>query len=620
MVALLFVATALAGCLGDGKRASVGDRVPLGVHPWPSGDEWPPGLEGPFDILPVLHAPVLSFDGVALDGWIVRPAVPEGVRVPVVLWSAPYFGQCGYYPPPTTPEAAASYPYCSYATGDDEELWDQSSVSEAVPVRFLVERGHAVAIYNVRGTGNSGGCFEWFGPNEQRDQAELVQWLGEQPWSNGRVGMMGLSYHGTTPWEAAIQDPGHLKTIVVAGMISDAYLFSHTPQGATFTTIGLFEAQFALRVSLSPPLKGGPGHSTFDHAGVAADRLCPEVAAYLAEDAAGTVADDRNAAFWEGRRLIDRFPDITASVFLTHGFQDLWYSGHQMQERDVWNLLPGPKRMLEGQWGHSFPNINTVNADRSMEDWNERLLAWLDFWLKGIGEAPPREGVVDYQENTGAWLESSAWPPAEAREEVLHLASGALSPSAGVGSSRFRSVPVENFPAEAMCANKLDAFTGARGLLFRTEPLASPLLLAGNPFAYLRVTSDRPGGLLAVHLYDVDGDVACPEAQNARRLAVGVADLRFHGGSYGGKDFPINAPTDVRVDITNLAERIEQGHRLAALVSYGDAIDRAGQPWSPTIGLDASASHLVLPLVEGSLGGAPPNANYPPRPFLPVAP
>ncbi|MGH2684870.1 MAG: CocE/NonD family hydrolase, partial [Actinomycetota bacterium] len=149
----------------------------------------------------VRHVRVASHDGVRLDGWLVLPPEAETGRVPVVLWSAPYFGQCDYYPFPTD----SPPPRCNYATGDNPELWDNSSVSESVPVNLLVEQGYAVAIFNVRGTGNSGGCFSWFGRAEQLDQALLVEWLAAQGWSNGRVGMMGLSYHGTTPWEAAIQ-------------------------------------------------------------------------------------------------------------------------------------------------------------------------------------------------------------------------------------------------------------------------------------------------------------------------------------------------------------------------------------------------------------------------------
>src|ERR671918_141114 len=62
-----------------------------------------------------------------------------------------------------------------------------ADLDESITPRFLVARGYAVAGFNVRGTGGSGGCLEFFGPKEQRDQAVLVEWLAAQPWSNGRV-------------------------------------------------------------------------------------------------------------------------------------------------------------------------------------------------------------------------------------------------------------------------------------------------------------------------------------------------------------------------------------------------------------------------------------------------
>ncbi len=65
--------------------------------------------------------------------------------------------------------------------------------------------------------------------------------------------MMGLSYHGTTPWEAAIQNPRHLKTIVVAGMVGDWYTFYHTPQGAPFTVGTAFQAIINGTVSFAQP-------------------------------------------------------------------------------------------------------------------------------------------------------------------------------------------------------------------------------------------------------------------------------------------------------------------------------------------------------------------------------
>lgn len=624
MVSALLVVPILAGCLGGSSSESDEGGVPVawprGVHPYPMGNEWPADLPGTFRIGEVLHLPQASFDGINLDGWIIRPDVPEEVRVPIVLWTAPYFGQCAWLPPTSAQAALSDYPSCHYDLPSNPDLWDSDQISEAVPVRFLVEHGYAVAIYNVRGSGNSGGCFEWFGPNEQKDQAVLVEKLASLPWSNGRVGMMGLSYHGTTPWEAAIQNPPSLKTIVVAGMVSDPYTFSHTPQGATFTTIAAFNAHFAWRVSLSPPLNGPTEHYTTDHAPVVPQRACPEVVKAITEDLGGTLTDTRDGQYWSARRLIDRFPDVSASVFLTHGFLDLWGSGHQQQENAAWGVLvKAPKRQLEGQYGHMMPSF--APEDMRIPDWNATVLEWLDFWLKGIGDAPPREGLVDYQDNTGAWHESTAWPPADAHTEVVYLDGRTLSPAPGSGSSTFRSMPVVGFPSEAACSSTGGSDpAGPPGVLLTTEPVSEDVFLAGNPIAYLQITSNLPGGLVAVHLYDVESPDC--DALEMRRLGVGVADLRFHNGNFQGTNFPINTRTPVRIDITNFAEIIPAGHRLGALLSYGDPLDRTGQPFYPQItlhqGMDAESSHLVVPLVNGTLGGSPPTLTYPPRPFVPI--
>lgn len=611
-------ATLAAGCLGEGGAGN-GTRVVAGVHPYPLGDgsEWPVGLRGPFKLLSAEGAKVTAADEVVLDGWIVRPDVPSGVKVPVVLWSSPYFGQCSFLPATTLPPSMPpEYPVCHYAMGDDPRLWDSNDVAEAVPVDRLVSEGYAVAIFNVRGTGNSGGCFEWFGPKEQADQALLVEWLGTQDWSNGRVAMMGLSYHGTTPWEAAVQNPPHLKTIVVAGMIGDAYTFSHTPQGATFTTIGVFDDQYWLRVSGSPPLNGPPEHYTTDHAAARAERMCPETAQVLAEDESGTFTDVRNGQYWDARRLIDRFPEVQAAVFLTHGFDDNVGSGHQAQENVVFrSLAMAPKRQLEGQWPHMMPGFDPEFAPTYGDSWDNVVVRWFDYWLKGLG-TPEHLGEVEFQDGKDAWHASTDWPPAEQKEEVLYLAGGKLSPTAGSESGSFRSRPGE-FPSELLCGGTvLPTVAESPALVYVSEPAAADTFVAGNPIAYLQAESDQPGGLVAVDLYDV-----APDCAGSAYWGRGVADLRFHDGVFEGHDFPTGDARPVRIDVTDFAEWMPSGHRLGVVVSYGDTEDRTGQPYSPLVTLhgdgSASSSHVVVPVLEGGFGGSAPTLAYPPRPFVP---
>jgi len=101
----------------------------------------------------------------------------------------------------------------------------------------------------------------------------------------------------------------------------------------------------------------------------------------------------------------------------------------------------------------------------------------------------------------------------------------------------------------------------------------------------------------------------------ARRIAFGAADLRFHAGNLIGSDFPVGEPTRVRVDLTNLAEVIEPGHRLAMLVSFGAPVNE-NRNFEPAITVMEGPSHLVVPIVRGTLGGPLADLDaYPPRPF-----
>jgi predicted acyl esterase len=218
---------------------------------------------------------------------------------------------------------------------------------------------------------------------------------------------------------------------------------------------------------------------------------------------------------------------------------------------------------------------------------------------------------VDYQDTAGAWRSSAAWPPAEARAEALFLAGEALAPAPGDAPRSFRAAWVPF--TEAHC--DLDAGLGLRYL---SEPLAQRAVLAGNPFAHLEVASDRPGGGFTLALLDLPADATCQdflEPGEEGLISYGSVDLQYHRGTFRAKDFPAGAPQPVRVDLFNQAWVVEPGRRIGLAVlrdlwEFG--------PHQPEITLHPG-SHLVLPLVEGTLGGGPlPGVDYLPRPFVPA--
>jgi len=123
-------------------------------------------------------------------------------------------------------------------------------------------------------------------------------------------------------------------------------------------------------------------------------------------------------------------------------------------------------------------------------------------------------------------------------------------------------------------------------------------------------------------LFDIGPDFACENGQpvDVSYLSSGGADLRFHQGNMVAKDFPIGTPTPLRIDFHSVASNIDAGHRLALLAWSGHWLDRASQPAAPMLTLHADGdipSHIVLPFVEGTLGGEETTYEYPPRPFMP---
>jgi hypothetical protein len=506
---------------------------------------------------------------------------------------------------------------------------------------------------------------EFFGPNEQKDQGFLVDWLAAQPWTNGRVAMGGVSALAGTAMEAAITAGHGLKTIIISGVVSDLYTIYGTPQGAIRTTYPTDLSLKATEVSLLPstgfllpyadwPDAGETQHATTGWVPLVPERACPELVRTAIAPHTAHATDVRDAEYFNARRLIDRLPDSTAAVLLAHGF--LESAAHSFQESALWHALRGaPKRQIEGLWGHQFPtNSDTHVAPASPQlldpaweksTWHDVLFNWIDYWLKGQG-APEHLGVVDYQDRAGTWHQSNAWPPSEARDEVQYLSGGAMSRVTGDASRSFRSAPdprnsfknsratcsmlggqVGCTPAQYKPWAALCDDTATSGVSYKTDPAREPVTIAGNPFAYLRLQADQPGGIVSLDLLDLSPEFACNdkgEPTGLLELASGAADLRFHSGNFTGTDFPVGVPKSVRIELMDFAHVLPAGHRLALVVGYGDGVVgwTSLQPYFPTVtvlaGHDSLASHVVLPVVDGTLGGSPPTVAYPPRPFVPA--
>ncbi|MGH3266077.1 MAG: CocE/NonD family hydrolase, partial [Trebonia sp.] len=124
------------------------------------------------------------------------------------------------------PDSAGRFPALLAASPYPRQMQDLGAPAgfvEAGVTDFWVPRGYVHVIANLRGTCGSEGTFSFFDTQERQDVYDLVEWVAAQPWCDGNVGMIGISYFAMTQLEAAVERPPHLKAIFPLAVTADLY-------------------------------------------------------------------------------------------------------------------------------------------------------------------------------------------------------------------------------------------------------------------------------------------------------------------------------------------------------------------------------------------------------------
>lgn len=554
--------------------------------PAPDGSTDVPGgaSGGSFAIAPPERVVFAASDGIDLVATLWRPVGVD--RAPVILHAQPYASGCSM---PGSVVFGDPYPQpCRPPTSDEFWLDEYNGAPRA-----LVASGFAFVDLNVRGTGESGGCFSLNGPEEREDLRVVLDALANASWSTGRLGMMGLSYMGTTPFVALGHRHPALQAVVAGGIGTNEYYYRFTPQGAGSGAGGLAFAPFWLGSIVGPQLGGGP-NALPGAATTYPERWCPEFVEGFANAGASTATEARERAYFLARRHVAHVKDVNAGVLVVQGLPDR--AG--LQWEPLWDALgDAPKSLVLGDWPHRFPD--TALLAGSGLAWPDLPIAWFDHFLRD-GPAPSSLGRVHHEVPGREWRVSDAWPALAS--EALYLDGSALAAAPGAEGLAFASVP-----GGAAC--------GAPGTwaVAMTKPLERPALLAGNPMAWLEVRVDAPAAVIAVDVWDVPGDDVC----EGEILTMGAADLRFLDDPFTGRDVPAGAPLGVRVDLYGVSHEVPAGHRLAVTFSASGGIGAQGRPTTATVEILPGASHLLVPTGAG-LGAPPPDVAYPPMPLGPA--
>jgi len=420
--------------------------------------------------------PVPMDDGVVLRADVFRP---EGDGpFPVLLTYGPYAKglpfQTGY--PSAWERMVAEHPDVAAGSSNQYQNWEVADPEKWVP------HGYACVRVDSRGCGRSPGYINHFAERENRDFHDCVEWAGSLPWSNGKVGISGISYYAMNQWLVAATQPPHLAAICVWEGASDWYreLARHGGILCTFAE-HWFDMQIkTVQYGLGDNGPRNPvtgqlicGDETLDEATLAANRI----------DYAGLIRDHE----FEDAVCRERMPDfskVTVPLLSAGnwGGQGLHLRGNvegflRSASEQKWLEVHG----LE-HWTHYYTDYG-VSLQRR----------FFDHFLKGADNGwdaePPVQLQIRHVDGTFTPRAEPSWPLPGTQWTDLYLEGETLS-----------SVP------GAATEVSFDAL--GEGVTFTTPPLPEDTEITGPLSARIHLSSSTTDAdvFLVVRAFSPDGD------------------------------------------------------------------------------------------------------------------
>ncbi len=504
-------------------------------------------------------------DGIRLAARIWLPADAENDPVPAILEYLPYRKRDG-----TAERDQLTHPY-------------------------IAGHGYACVRVDIRGCGDSEGILtDEYTQQELDDGVEVINWLAQQAWCTGNVGMTGISWGGFNALQVAAMRPGPLKAIITLCSTDDRYADDIHYKGGCLINENLGWGATMLSYSSRAPDPAVFGDGWFD---AWMHRLQNEP--FLA---ATWLQHQRRDDYWKHGSVCEDYSCIEAAVLAVGGFNDAYTNA-------VFRMLANlkaPVKTIVGPWAHKYPHL-AVPGPRI--GFLQEALRWWDFWLKGeatgvLQDPPVRAYLMEPvapdglpSKIPGKWISESGWPGASSQPNRLYLTPDGLRETPGPEQCINLNSPQTTgrdggefcvmWPGPEFATDQ--ARDDAGSLTFDTPVLGETMDLVGQAVLELEFTSSKPIALLAVRLNDV-----CPNGTDSRitymlqNLTHIVSDEHPEALEPGVRYFG-------RIRLDDVARTLPKGHklRLALSTCYWPLMWPA--PETVTLQIHTARSWLTVP-------------------------
>ena len=466
---------------------------------------------------------------------------------------------------------------------------------------YFAGHGYACLRVDIRGSGNSEGLLrDEYLKQEQDDALEVLNWIEEQNWCSGNIGMIGISWGGFAALQIAGRRPSQLKAIITCCSTDDRYTDDVHWMGGCFLNDGLSWGSGFLAGIVRPPDPEVVGEAWKK---IWANRLAieePPVVRWLRHQT--------KDPFWQHGSINMDYEKINCAVYAVGG----WTDGYTNAIFRLMKSLSCPRSALVGPWTHFYPHLG--EPGRAI-GFLQEALRWWDRWLKstknGIDDEPM---IISWmQENLkahpakptigGRWLQSFSWPIDGQPYKNLFIHGKSLKETKGAAEVHKISSPVRcGLRGGEWCPKD----SGAHGpeyqldqreddglsLCFETSPLAQPIEIFGAPSLELELKSEKTVGLLAVRLCEVRPD------GSSSRVSFALVNLCHKDGSENPKPLIPGENFRLIVKLNFVAYKFGVNNRLRIALSNNYWPMAWPSSKNSVLSFNSTSFKLNLPLID----------------------
>ena len=526
--------------------------------------------EYPHEVIEEVNVAIPMPDGVTLAARIWRPRGAEAAPVPGILEYLPYRKRFG-----TAARDEAMHPY-------------------------LAGHGYACIRVDLRGSGESDGVLEdEYLQQELDDGVKVIEWIAAQPWCDGNIGMMGISWGGFNGLQLAAMRPPALKAVATLCSTDDRFADDIHHMGGCLLGDQLSWASVMLSYNSLPPdpeLVGERWREMWQQR-LAGSGLWLEK----------WLRHQRRDAYWQHGSVREDYGAIQCPVYAVSG----WADGYSNTVFRLLKNLDVPRKGLIGPWSHRYPHLGEPGPAIGFL---QELLRWWDQWLKGrdtgiMDEPMLRVWMQDsvppttsYEHRPGRWVGEAAWPSPGIEETGLRLVPHRLVPAEEDAAPEEEVLDLQSPLTVGLFAGKWCSYASGPdlahdqreedggALTFDSAPLPESLEILGAPVAELEIEVDRPVAMIAARLSDVR-----PNGE-ATRVTYGLLNLTHRDSSETPEPLEPGQRYRVRVQLNGVAQAFPAGHRvrLSLSTSYWPLAWTAPEPVCMRV--HTGQSRFVLPV------------------------